>query len=136
VDGWRAVFLGVLGHDVRGPLNAVLLTSHVISALSAGTPVSLHTEKLFRSGRLMRQLLDYNRTSLDIGIRVAPEPVNLATVCREEIELLRAALPASTIELATEGVTQGCWDASCIKQVVSNSSSMPPGTGIRTAPFT
>lgn len=124
VDRWRAVFLGVLGHDLRGPLNAVLLTSQLISAMSAGTPVSQHTEKLMRSGERMRQLLDdlldYNRTSLDIGIRVTPEPVDLATVCRQEIELLRAALPASTIEFATEGVTLGSWDASRIKQVVSN----------------
>jgi signal transduction histidine kinase len=40
VDRCRAIFLGVLGHDLRGPLNAVLLTSHVISASSAGTAVS------------------------------------------------------------------------------------------------
>ena len=124
VDRWRAVFLGVLGHDLRGPLNAVLLTSQVISALSAGTPVSQHTEKLIRSGERMRQLLDdlldYNRTSLDIGIRVTPEPVDLTTVCREEVELLRAALPASMIEFATVGITQGGWDPSRILQVVSN----------------
>jgi signal transduction histidine kinase len=124
VDRWRAIFLGMLGHDLRGPLNAVLLTSQLISALSAGTPVSQHTEKLMHSGERMRQLLDdlldYNRTSLDVGIRVTREPVDLATVCREEIELLRAALPASTIEFSTEGVTQGNWDASRIKQVVSN----------------
>lgn len=124
VDRWRAIFLGVLGHDLRGPLNAVLLTSKVISALSTGTPVCQHTEKLMRSGERMRQLLDdlldYNRTSLDVGIRVTPEPVDLTTVCHEEIELLRAALPGSTIEFVAEGVTQGSWDASRIKQVVSN----------------
>ncbi|MCM5682797.1 sensor histidine kinase [Schlegelella sp. S2-27] len=124
VDRWRAVFLGMLGHDLRGPLNAVLLTSRVISTLSAGTPMSPHTERLMRSGERMRQLLDdlldYNRTSLDIGIRVTPHRVDLARVCREEIELLQAALPASTIEFATEGVTQGSWDASRVKQVVSN----------------
>nr|WP_280156569.1 sensor histidine kinase [Piscinibacter sp. XHJ-5] len=124
VERWRAVFLGVLGHDLRGPLNAVLLTSHVISSMSAGTPASQHTEKLIRSGQRMKQLLDdlldYNRTSLAIGIRVSPEPVDLATVCREEIELLRAALPASTIEFRTDGVTRGSWDASRLRQVVSN----------------
>jgi len=124
VDRWRAVFLGVLGHDLRSPLNAVLLTSRVISTLSAGTPVSQHTERLMRSGQRMRQLLDdlldFNRASLDVGIRVTLEPVELGAVCHEEIELLRAALPVSTIEFAAEGVTQGNWDASRIKQVVSN----------------
>jgi signal transduction histidine kinase len=80
VDRWRAVFVGVLGHDLRGPLNAVLLTSQVISTLSAGTPVSQ----------------------------------------RKADEATAERPAASTIELATEGVTQGCWDASRIKQVVSN----------------
>jgi signal transduction histidine kinase len=47
-------------------------------------------------------------------------PADLATVCRDEIELLRAALPASTIEFAAAGVTQGSWDASRIKQMLSN----------------
>lgn len=124
VDRWHAVFLGVLGHDLRGPLNAVLMTSKVISAMSSGTPVSQHTEKLMRGGERMRHLLDdlldYNRASFGIGIRVAPEPVDLAAVCCEEIELLRAAMPASTIEFSTRGVTEGSWDASRVKQVVSN----------------
>jgi signal transduction histidine kinase len=124
VDRWRAVFQGVLGHDLRGPLNAVLLTSQLISAMSVGSPLSRHAEKLTRSSQRMRQLLDdlldYNRTSLGIGIRVTLEPAELATVCREEIEVLRAALPAPTIEFSTGGVTLGSWDASRIKQVVSN----------------
>ena len=124
VERWRAIFLGVLGHDLRGPLNAILLTSQVISALGAGTPVSQQTERLIRSGERMKQLLDdlldYNRTSLDVGLRVTPWPVDLAKVCREEVEVLRAALPASTIELMTEGSTKGSWDASRLKQVVSN----------------
>src|SRR5690606_39728559 len=124
VDRWRALLLGVLGHDLRGPLNAVLLTSRVISALSADTPVSQHTEKLIRSGERMKHLLDdlldYTRTSLNVGTRITPEPVDLAAVCREEIELLCSALPAVMIEFATEGATQGSWDASRIKQGISN----------------
>lgn len=124
VDRWRAVFLAVLGHDLRSPLNAILLTSHVISALGVGTPVSQHTEKLLRSGERMRRLLDdlldYNRTSLHVGIQVNREPGDLASVCRDEVEVLRAGLPASKIEFATSGVTQASFDASRIKQVISN----------------
>lgn len=124
VDRWRALLLGVLGHDLRGPLNAILLTAQLISALSAGTPLSTHTDVLLHSGERMKQLLndllDYNRASLDIGLWVTPKPVDLATVCREEIELLRAALPESTIEFASDDIMQGSWDPSRIKQVVSN----------------
>lgn len=125
VDRWRALFLGVLGHDLRGPLNAVLLTAKIISASSAETPISEYSTSLMRSGermkRLLDDLLDYNRASLDIGIRVAPEPVaDLAKVCDEEIALLRAALPVSAIEFAADGIVSGTWDPSRIRQVISN----------------
>lgn len=124
VDRWRAVFLGVLGHDLRSPLNSLLLTSQLISALSADTPMSQHTERLMRSGQRMRQLLDdlldYNRASLDVGIRVNPGPLDLATACEEEIELLRSSLPSSTIEFAALGGTEGHWDGSRFKQLLSN----------------
>ena len=123
-DRWRAVFLGVLGHDLRGPLNAVLLTAQAISAMSTGTPVSQHTERLARSGERMRQLLDdlldYNRTSLRTGVRVEPAQIDLATVCCEELDVLRAALPESTLEFSASGPTRGRWDPSRIRQVVSN----------------
>ena len=123
-ERWRSVFLGVLGHDLRGPLNAILLTSQLIFRLSDGTPVSEPTARLIRSGERMKELLDdlldYSRTSLDMGIPVFPMPVDLAAVCCEEVELQRAALPGSTIEFTMDGPTQGVWDASRIKQVVSN----------------
>lgn len=124
VERWRALLLGMLGHDLRGPLNTILLTSHLIGEMSAGMPIKLQTEKLVRSGKRMQELLDdlldYNRTSLHIGIRINPEPIDLTLICGEEIELLRGTVPAATIEFSTEGFVQGSWDASRIKQVVSN----------------
>jgi signal transduction histidine kinase len=124
VDRWRAVFLGVLGHELRGPLNAILLTSKLVAAMSAGTTINEHTGKLLHSGERMRllldDLLDYNRASLDIGIRVSRTPIDLAAACREEIEELRAARPDAKIEFATPGAVKGSWDASRIKQVLSN----------------
>jgi signal transduction histidine kinase len=123
-ERWRNVFLGVLGHDLRGPLNAILLTSQLIFQLSHGRAVSEVTARLIRGGERMRQLLDdlldYNRASLELGIPVSPAPIDLATACREEIELQRAAWPGHAIELATEGPTEGVWDASRLKQVLGN----------------
>ena len=124
VDRWWAIFLGVLGHDLRGPLNAVLMTSRVLSALSTGTPNREHVERLMRSGQRMKQLLDdlldYSRTALDVGIPVSLTPGDLEAPCREEIELLRVALPDVTIDFAASGTAKGNWDTSRIRQVVSN----------------
>jgi signal transduction histidine kinase len=124
VDRWRNVFLGVLGHDLRGPLNAILMTSQLISKLGDGTPVSEPTARLIRSGERMKELLDdlldYSRTSLELGLPVSPAPCDLAAVCQEEVEVQRAALPSCRIEYTADGATQGTWDASRIRQVVAN----------------
>ena len=123
-ERWRNVFLGVLGHDLRGPLNAILLTSRLIFQLSEGRAVSDVTARLIRGGERMRRLLDdlldYSRASLDLGIPIFPASVDLAVVCREEIELQRLAWPHNVIEFATEGPTQGLWDASRLRQVLGN----------------
>ena len=124
VDRWRHVFLGVLGHDLRGPLNAILLTSQLLSGLGSGTPAGEHTSRLIRSGQRMKELLDdlldYSRTSLELGIPISPRRCDLASACKEEIDLLRAAWPAASIELVTHGAAWGLWDASRIKQALGN----------------
>ncbi len=124
VERWRNVFLAVLGHDLRGPLNAILLSAQRIAELGEGSPVSGPTEQLMRSSARMKELidalLDYSRTVLDMGFVVRPAPLDLALVCREEIQVQQAALPHCRIELAVDGATRGNWDASRMKQVVSN----------------
>lgn len=123
VNRWRALFLGVLGHDLRGPLNAIMLTSHLIARMSQGS-LDEQAAVLVRSGNRMRDLLgdllDFSRTSLHVGIPVTPTNIDLASVCSEEIKLLRAAFPAAVIEFSVQGDVTGCWDPSRIKQVLGN----------------
>src|SRR4030095_11995144 len=97
MDRWRHVFLGVLGHDLRGPLNAILLTAEVLSKMTLAAPLEDHTVRLIRSGKRMKtlldDLLDFSRGSLGIGLALHRTEVDLASVCTEEVELLRTALP-------------------------------------------
>jgi signal transduction histidine kinase len=69
---------------------------------------------------LLDDLLDYNRSALELGMPVAPQPGDLATICLQEIEVQRAALPGSTIEFSSTGSTDGRWAPSRIKQLVAN----------------
>lgn len=57
-ERWRNVFLGVLGHDLRGPLNAILLTSQLLSKLNDGSPGDKLTARLINGGERMKRLLD------------------------------------------------------------------------------
>ncbi len=127
-ERWRNVFLGVLGHDLRGPLNAILLTARLLAQLNDRTPASEATARLLRGGERMRQLLDdlldFSRSSLELGIPVTLAHMDLAQACQEEIELQRVAWPDNPIELQMDGASGGAlvgtWDASRLKQVLGN----------------
>ena len=58
VDRWRAIFLGVLGHDLRSPLTAIMMASEHIARLAVDVPIAKAAQRLISSGESMRQLLD------------------------------------------------------------------------------
>ena len=122
VERWRNIFLGVLGHDLRGPLNSILLTAQVLATSGRETKVTsrlLHSGK--RMGELLDDLLDYNRTSVGVGIPVRREPCDLHDVCIEELALRRTTHPANPITFVSEpGIGKGLWDASRMRQALGN----------------
>ena len=123
-ERWRNVFLAVLGHDLRGPLNAVLLTSEVLSTLGTDARTSAVAERLMKSGLRMRELLDslldYSRSSLGQGIVISKQAADLAAECAEELETLRASLPGRGIGLSVTGNTSGMFDGSRVREALSN----------------
>ena len=123
-DRWRHVFLGVLGHDLRGPLNAILLTAEILSKMTTEAPLSRHTVRLMQSGKRMKtlldDLLDFSRASLGLGLGLHRDTVDLATICIEEVELLRAALPDVEISFRSEGRSLGSFDGSRVREAVGN----------------
>lgn len=124
VEGYRNLLLGMLGHDMRTPLNAVVMTASYLSALNAGEDVSEAAARLIRSGASMQALLDdltdFNRTNLGLGLKVEPSETDLAKAAGDELELLRAAYPDRQIEFAASGDTRGRWDAARVQQILRN----------------
>jgi signal transduction histidine kinase len=123
-DRWRHVFLGVLGHDLRGPLNAILLTAEVLAKMTTEAPLERHTLRLIQSGKRMKtlldDLLDFSRASLGLGLSLHRSEVDLAGVCAEEIELLRTTLPDVQINFRPQGHTVGSFDGSRIREALGN----------------
>ena len=124
VERARNLLLGMLGHDMRSPLNTIQLTASYLARLNAGDEVSTASQRLIDSGSRMRSLLDdlvdFNRTKLGLGIRVSPAPVDLADTFSKEIEQLQFANPDNRIELVIEGDVSGNWDERRLQQVLSN----------------
>ncbi len=124
IDRWRNIFLGVLGHDLRAPLNAILMSASLISKLPQGSPIDIQTAGLMRSGARMKELLDdlldFTHGSLAHGVPICRVATDIATVCEEELEVQRLAHPTTDIQLEVTGVTTGEWDPSRLKQVIGN----------------
>lgn len=124
VEQNRNLLLGMLGHDMRSPLQAIQMTASYLEALNAGERVSDAASRLIRSGARMQALLDdlcdFNRTRLGLGINVIPKRVNLTDVLAEEVDELRAIHPDRQIELHVTGDSQGVWDGQRLQQLLGN----------------
>ena len=124
VDQARNLLLGMLGHDMRSPLNTIVMTAQYLAKLNAGADVSDAATRLIRSGASMKALLDdlinFNRTRLGLGIKTELADVDLAAVFADELEQLRGAHPSRQIELAVVGDTRGLWDRVRLQQLLRN----------------
>ncbi|ASW03444.1 sensor histidine kinase [Paraburkholderia aromaticivorans] len=124
VDQARNLLLGMLGHDMRSPLQTIVLTAQYLAALNAGEQVSVAASRLIRSGArmqaLLNDMLDFNRTRLGLGINIAPIEGDLATLLADELDQLRAAHPDCQIHLEVEGDCRGLWDGRRLQQLLGN----------------
>ena len=124
VEHARNLLLGMLGHDMRNPLNTILITASHLASLNAGAEISEAACRLIRSGASMKALLDdlvdFNRTKLGLGINVAPTNVNLSAAFVDELEELRGAHPGHRLELEVVGDTRGIWDGPRLRQLLRN----------------
>jgi signal transduction histidine kinase len=124
VEQSRNLLLGMLGHDIRSPLQTIVTTASYLTALNAGEKVSCAAGRLIRSGARIQSLLDdlcdFNRTNLGLGINVSPCNVDLAEVLTDLIDQVRAANPDRLIDLAVEGNLHGVWDGQRMQQLVGN----------------
>jgi signal transduction histidine kinase len=103
-----ASHMGSLEHDLRSPLQTIQMTARYLQVLNGRPDVSKAASRLINSGArmqaLLNDLLDFNRVTLGLGIRVTPTPTDLASLCAEELEGIRAAHPDHSVELEVPAV--------------------------------
>lgn len=124
-DRAKEEFIAVLGHDLRTPLSAILLTaqSHQQqpSALEpcreAGRRISTSASRM---GRMIDSVVDFTRSRLGGGIPIKREATDMAALCRAPLDELRAIHPAADISLKVEGDVRGEWDPERVLQVIAN----------------
>ncbi|BCQ28417.1 hypothetical protein NK8_66060 (plasmid) [Caballeronia sp. NK8] len=124
VDLARNLFLAMLGHDMRSPLQTIQITASYLGTLNAGEKVSGAASRLIRSGSRMQALLDdmvdFNRSRLGLGINIAPSNVDLAQLFADSLDQLRVVYPDRPIDLAVVGDCMGVWDGRRLQQLLGN----------------
>ncbi|PZS64280.1 sensor histidine kinase [Stenotrophomonas maltophilia] len=124
VESWRQIFLAALGHDLRGPLAAVMFSADTLASGLQDPALSRQAERILNGSMRMNKLLDdllaYSRSKLGDGMAIHPVDCDLAQSLGEEVELLRAALPHVPIKYEVEGDARGCFDASSLREAVHN----------------
>lgn len=141
VESTRKMVLGVLGHDLRSPLGAVLMAGDLI----------LHQPGLDEKGRVLatqvctsarrannmvNDLLDLARCNLGSGIPVHLEQVELNAVCRSVVAEMSTAFPQANINLVESAHIVGQFDPARIAQVFSNLVGNALRHGDPTSPVT
>lgn len=121
----REQFLDILGHDLRNPLNSIVVGATILTK-SEGLDVKLVgvatriLNSAERMNRMVRDLLDLTRTRLGAGIPVTPKPMDLAPVCQQVVAELGATHPDCLLQFESTGDLHGEWDSDRLTQVISN----------------
>jgi signal transduction histidine kinase len=124
-ERFQQELVGIVSHDLRGPLNAISLAAE--SMLRRGETTERNQRSLqiiqsaaSRAGRLVHDLLDY--TSILHG---SAPPIKLQRFClfqlaQEIAEELKASFRSAEFVFERTGATEGNWDRDRLAQVIAN----------------
>jgi two-component system sensor histidine kinase/response regulator len=121
---FNEMFTAVLGHDLRNPLGAMMISAQLIQYRSDDDVVKETAGRILSSGRRMSNmiddLLDLARARLAGGIPIKRGPMDLGLLVHRVVHEHKASFPEKRIEVVHEGDLGGVWDADRLAQIVSN----------------
>ncbi len=129
-EALRERLLGILGHDLRTPLSAILIVAERLLQRRApfddrasAEGAELIARNARRMQRMILALLDFTRSRLGGGLPLRREPTRLAALCREAAANAQLGRPGRRVVLdvspASESL-EGPWDPDRLAQVVDN----------------
>ncbi len=125
IDDSKEMFLAILGHDLRTPLGAILMSSRfMLDTKELPEPHATLTARVASSSTRMLQmvgdLLDFTRSRLGGGIPITRADLNVGKVVHDVVDELAAAHPRRTLTVDGRGAQHASWDAARISQALTN----------------
>jgi PAS domain S-box-containing protein len=116
-------FVGILGHDLRNPLNAIIMTTRLLRR-TAGPSEQAAVDRIQSSAQRMTnmvgQLLDLTRSRIAGGISLSLVPLDVGVVISEVVDEMRRAYPDRQIAWVPPMGVRAAADHDRLAQVVSN----------------
>lgn len=125
VDQSREIFLGILGHDLRGPLHAVTMIADLLEKHGnlEGLTLKMASQMATSAramGQLIADLLDFTGARLGAKMAVHPSAMDLETLCQEVLVEMEAVHPTRSFTFERQGEVRGSWDSARLRQLISN----------------
>ncbi|MDB4943287.1 MAG: Sensor histidine kinase [Labilithrix sp.] len=124
-EGFRDQSLGILGHDLRNPLSAIITGASLLTVSEALDDRSVRIAARMlnsanRMNRMIADLLDLTRTRFGDRIPVIRVAMDLEPLCRQVVAELDGIVRAGKLRFVAQGDLHGEWDHDRLAQVISN----------------
>lgn len=121
----RERLLGIVGHDLRNPLNAVTMAAAALLRRDLDDASAKLARRIVASAqrmeRLIALLLDFAQARQQGSqLPIHRRRVDLADLARRVVEEIEAGHPKASLALSVGGDCRGEWDADRLAQVLSN----------------
>jgi signal transduction histidine kinase len=120
----KDLFAGVLGHDLRSPLQAIMLAAELMLLGTLSERQNMLTQIISEGSKRMNELidnlLDVTRARFGAGLSIVRVPMDMGFVAHQIVDELRIVHPSRNIVLVVSDDVNGEWDKVRIGQVFSN----------------
>ncbi|HWE30197.1 MAG TPA: hybrid sensor histidine kinase/response regulator, partial [Polyangia bacterium] len=112
-DRMRDLFLGVVGHDLRNPLNAITVATQYMARDAAALPEAHRrvaitaAQAATRMERIIDDILDLTRINFGGGLPMTFAACDLNDICRAVVDELAVAHPSRRLQVQLDGDLRG-----------------------------
>ncbi len=121
----RDLFLAVLGHDLRSPVQGIVMASHVLDLPELSEAARLRASLRIRNAAemmvgLITNLVEFTRSRLGRGIPIERTGSDIGKLCEEALNAVRTIYPEQEFVQHLSGDLRSQVDAPRMRQVLSN----------------
>ena len=118
------MFMAVLSHDLRTPLQSIVAAASVLKRQPSPDKTALMADRVLgasqRMGHMIEDLLDVTRIRQAGGLALQLGPAHMQTVVQRTLDEAATSHPERGIESILEGDLAGTWDTERLCQVFTN----------------